>query len=148
MRFMKSVAIAAAVLIASHLPGGAAEFTFNEKVNQDMAKRLNMPVYFAVPASARASLPKTFKTTDKLIDFKHPDAKGNAADVGLRLIVAKRAGFGRRMAQSGLIQTGDILLTFRPEWGGGGTYPNIQMGVSHTGIAYVKDGVIHHEQPG
>jgi hypothetical protein len=120
----------------------AAEFTYNEKTNQDYAKRLDMPVYFAVPASARLSLPKTINTTDRLIAFKHPDAKGAAGDVGLRLIVAKRAGFGQRMAKSGLIQTGDIILTFRPEWGGGGAYPNIQMGVSHTGLAYLKDGAI------
>lgn len=120
----------------------AAEFTYNEKTNQDYAKRLDMPVYFAVPASARLSLPKTINTTDRLIAFKHPDAKGASGDVGLRLIVAKRAGFGQRMAKSGLIQTGDIILTFRPEWGGGGAYPNIQMGVSHTGLAYLKDGAI------
>jgi hypothetical protein len=143
MRFMRIATIAVAALIASQLTVDAAEFTYNEKVNQDMAKRLNMPVYFAVPASARATLPRSIKTTDRLIEFKHPDAKGNAADIGLRLIVAKRAGFGKRMAQSGLLQTGDILLTFRPEWGGGGTYPNIQMGISHTGIAYVKDGTVY-----
>ena len=47
------------------------------------------------------------------------------------------------MAKSGLIQTGDVILTFRPEWGGGGAYPNIQMGISHTSIAYIKDGAVH-----
>jgi hypothetical protein len=143
MHFMKTIVVAAAGLAASHLPLAAAEFTFNEKANQDMAKKLNIPVYFALPASARAALPRTFDTTDRLIDFKHPGAKGNSGDVGLRMIVAKRAGFAKRMAKSGLLQTGDILLTFRPEWGGAGTYPNIQMGISHTGIAYVKDGAVY-----
>ena len=143
MHFVKSIMIAAIGWIATLQPLSAAEFTFNEKVNQDIAKKLNIPVYFSVPSSARATLPRTFNTTDKLVEFKHPDAKGNAADIGLRLIVAKRSGFGARMAKSGLIQTGDILLTFRPEWGGGGTYPNLQMGVSHTGIAYVRNGVVY-----
>ncbi|MGD9805611.1 MAG: hypothetical protein AB7E81_01060 [Hyphomicrobiaceae bacterium] len=143
MRVVGAIAAVAMGLVVGS-PVVAGEFTFNEKTNQEMAKRLNIPVYFAVPASARATLPKTFNTTDRLIEFRHPDAKGAKGDLGLRLIVAKRAGFGRRMAQSGLLQTGDILLTFRPEWGGAGTYPNIQMGISHTGIAYVKNGTIHH----
>lgn len=143
MRFVQIVATAALGWVVGLSPLAAAEFTFNEKTNQEMAKRLNIPVYFAVPASARATIPKTFNTSDRLIEFKHPDAKNAKGDVGLRLIVANRSGFGRRMAQSGLLQTGDILLTFRPEWGGAGTYPNIQMGVSHTGIAYVKNGAIH-----
>lgn len=136
----RSAVVAGIVLGASPLV--AAEFTYNEKTNADIARRLDMPVYFALPASARLTLPKTINTTDRLIDFKHPDAKGASGNVGLRVIGAKRAGFGQRMAKSGLIQTGDIILTFRPEWGGGGAYPNVQMGVSHTGIAYVKDGVI------
>ena len=122
-----------------------AEFTFNEKVNQQMANKLKIPVYFAVPASARAPLPKDIKTTDRLIDFKHPDAISAQGDVGLRLVVAKRSGLAKRLGQSGLVQTGDILLTFRTEWGGAGAYPNIQMGISHTGIAYVgSDGVVRN----
>jgi hypothetical protein len=140
---LRATAVAAATGLAiTAAPLCAAEFTYNEKTNQTYAKRLDMPVYFAVPASARAKLPKSFNTTDRLIDFKHPDGKGASGDVGLRLIVAKRSGFGQRMAKSGLIQTGDIILTFRPEWGGGGAYPNIQMGISHTGLAYVKDGAV------
>ena len=73
-----------------------------------MARKLNIPVYFAVPASARGALPKTIDTTDRLVDFKHPDAK-NAGDVGLRLVVAKRAGMAQRLGKSGLVQTGDLL---------------------------------------
>lgn len=142
MHIAKLFLVAALSWAASHLPAGAAEFTFNEKVNQDLAKKLGMPVYFAVPESARAALPNSFDTSDRLVEFKHPDAAGNDAGVGLRLVIAKRAGFGKRMAKSGLLQTGDVLLTFRPEWGGGGTYPNIQMGVSHAGIAYVKNGEV------
>lgn len=122
----------------------AAEFKFDEKTNADLAKKLNIPVFFAVPARARATLPATFDTTDKLVDFKHPDAIGKDGDVGLRLIVAKRSGLSKRLAKSGLVQTGDLLLTFRSEWGGAGPYPNIQMGISHTGIAYVKDGGVYH----
>ena len=123
-------------------PAQAKDFTFDEKVNQEMARRLKIPVYFAVPNSARGALPKSIETSDRLIDFKHPDAK--RGDVGLRLVVAKRAGLAQRLGKSGLVQTGDLLLTFRAEWGGAGAYPNVQMGISHTGIAYIKDGVLHN----
>ncbi len=140
---LRAAAISAAGALALTISSlSAAEFTYSEKANDEIAKKLGMPVYFAVPASARVTLPKDISTADRLIDFKHPDGKGASGDVGLRVIVAKRAGFGQRMAKSGLIQTGDIILTFRPEWGGGGAYPNIQMGISHTGVAYYKDGAM------
>jgi hypothetical protein len=141
---LRRAAVAAvAALLVTATPLGAAEFKYNDKTNDEMARRLDMPVYLAVPASARLTLPKSINTTDRLIEFKHPDAKGQKGDIGLRLVVSKHSGFGARMAKSGLIQTGDIILTFRPEWGGGGAYPNIQMGISHTGLAYVKGGVAH-----
>jgi hypothetical protein len=124
-------------------PAQAKEFTYDAKANEQLAKKLKIPVFFAVPASARAPL-GNIDTPDKLVDFKHPDANGAQGDVGLRLVVGKRAGLAKRLGKSGLVQTGDILLTFRTEWGGAGAYPNIQMGVSHTGIAYLKDGIVHN----
>ncbi len=127
-------ACAAAALVASG--AGAAEFTYNEKTNADLAKKLKIPVYFAVPKSTWAKLPD-IKTTDKLVEFKHPDGMKAKGDVGLRLVVAKRSGLSARLGKSGLLQTGDIMLTFRSEWGGAGAYPNIQMGISHTGFAYI-----------
>jgi hypothetical protein len=141
----RAVVSAAAVAVAfAPVPGWANEFTYDAKVNERIAKKLNIPVFFGVPASARAELPKDIKTTDQLIDFKHPDGIGAEGDVGLRLVVAKRSGLAKRLAQSGLVQTGDLLLSFRTEWGGAGAYPNIQLGISHTGLAYVKDGVVHN----
>jgi hypothetical protein len=60
------------------------------------------------------------------------------------VVIGKRAGLAKRLGKSGLVQTGDIILSVRPEWGGAGAYPNVQMGVSHSGIAYIKDGVLHN----
>jgi hypothetical protein len=137
-----ALAVAGLGVAAGPLLGN--EFVFDQKVNEAMAARLAIPVYFAVPESARARLPRTIDTHDRLIDFRHPDALKTNAKVGLRLVVAKRDGLARRLAQSGLVQTGDILLTFRPEWGGVGAYPNVQMGISHTGVAYIKDGTVHN----
>jgi hypothetical protein len=139
MSLQSKAAAAITCLIASALSpysASAADFTFNEKTNADLAKKLKIPVYFAVPKSTWAKLPN-IKTTDKLVDFKHPDAMKAKGDVGLRLVVAKRSGLSARLGKSGLLQTGDIMLTFRSEWGGAGAYPNIQMGISHTGFAYI-----------
>lgn len=142
LAFVLSIAAAGSVLGAP--PAVSKDFTYDEKVNAEMARRLKIPVYFALPASARLALSKTVETSDRLIDFKHPDGKGAQGDVGLRLVVAKRAGMAARLGKSGLFQTGDLLLTFRSEWGGAGAYPNVQMGISHTGVAWIKDGVLHN----
>jgi hypothetical protein len=110
-----------AVLVVAGIlgcPGSsfAKDFTFSETANAQMARRLNIPVFFAVPPSAYATIPGIFDTTDRLIDFKHPAAQ-KATGHGLRLIVSIRAGLSPRLAKSGLVQTGNILLTFRPEGG-------------------------------
>ncbi len=148
MVMLRSVSAVLSLLLASSVacvsPAEAKEFTYDAKVNERMAKRIKIPVYFAIPASARISLPSNIDITDQLIDFKHPDAEGAQGDVGLRVVLAKRAGMAKRLAKSGLIQTGDILLTFRSEWGGGGPYPNIQMGISHTGVAFLKDDTVYN----
>jgi hypothetical protein len=144
LSLIPALILAAASLALAPSSAGAKQFTFDEKTNRQMARQLNIPVFFAVPDSARAPLPADITTPDRLIDFQHPDALKSNAKVGLRLIVAKRAGLARRLARSGLVQTGDILLTFRSEWGGVGPYPNVQMGISHTGIAYIRNGTVHN----
>src|SRR5262249_33473826 len=102
------------------LPAHRTGVTVDEKAHTQPARRLKIPVHFAVPASARVALPKSIDWPDRLLDFRHPDAKSASGDVGLRLVIAKRAGLARRLAQSGLIATGDLLLSVRPEWGGAG----------------------------
>jgi hypothetical protein len=141
---LASLVFVAASLTLGPVPADAKQFTFDDKTNKQMARLLNVPVFFTVPDSARAALPSEIDTPDRLIDFRHPDALKSNAKVGLRLIVARRAGLAKRLAQSGLVQTGDLLLSFRAEWGGVGAYPNVQMGISHTGLAYVKDGTVHN----
>jgi len=137
--------LALIVALAAAGPALAAkQFTFSEKANERLAKKLNIPVFFAVPASTWAPLPGPFNTADVLLDFKHPEAMKTGSDAGLRLVVTPRAGMAARLAKSGIFQTGDILLTFRAEWGGAGAYPNVQMGISHTGLAYIKDGKLRN----
>lgn len=132
---------AAATLLFSASHSFAAEFAMTETANKEWNKKLSIPVYFILPESSRVELPASIPTTDKLIDFKHPN--GNGSGNGLRIVATKRSGFAKRLAESGLIRTGDILLTMRPEWAGAGAYPNVQMGISHAGIAYVRNGAVH-----
>lgn len=145
-RLIPSASLVSAMALAlTALPAWAAkDFTFSEKANERLSKKLNIPIYFTLPASTRAPLPNAFNTTDVLVDFKHPDAIKTGSDAGLRLIVTPRSGMAARLAKSGLVQTGDLLLTFRSEWGGAGAYPNVQMGISHTGLAYIKDGKVRN----
>jgi hypothetical protein len=124
------VTLVTAALVVTTTPARSAEFTFDEKVNEEMARKLNIPVYFAVPASAHLDLPKSIDVPGRLIDFRHPAAKGAQGDIGLRLVVLKRTGLAKNLGKSGLVQTGDLMLTFRSEWGGAGPYPNIQMGIT------------------
>jgi hypothetical protein len=139
------LAVATALaLTAAPAIAAKKDFTFSEKANERLAKKLNIPIYFTVPSSTRAPLKGPFETTDVLVDFKHPDAIKSGSDAGLRLIVTPRSGMAARLAKSGLVETGDLLLTFRAEWGGAGAYPNVQMGISHTGLAYIKDGKVRN----
>jgi hypothetical protein len=144
-RFAKLLRLSCASAVVIFAPATQAkEFTYSEKANPRLAQKLNIPIYFALPKSTWATLPASFNTTDILLDWKHPDALATGSDAGLRLVVTPRSGMAARLAKSGIFQTGDLLLTFRSEWGGAGAYPNIQMGISHTGVAYIKDGKLRN----
>lgn len=41
------------------------------------------------------------------------------------------------LAATGLVQSGDILLSFRPEWDGTLAYAHMQLGISHAALAFV-----------
>lgn len=116
------------------------QFTESETANARFVKKLNIPAFFALPKSARGAIPEQISTTDTLVDFVHPAGGG----LGLRIIETARSGMGERLGKSGLFQTGDLILSFWPDWGGAGPYPSVQMGVSHVGIAYIQDGKLNN----
>lgn len=74
------------------------------------------------------------------------------ADVGLRMIavkqtdntraskVAARHDMASQLAKAGVLQDGDVALTFRPELAGTMAYPHIQMGSTHAGLVYTNNG--------
>jgi hypothetical protein len=73
-------------------------------------------------------------------------------DVGLRMIavrqadstraskVASRREMAEALAKAGVLQDGDVVLTFRPELAGTMAYPHIQMGSTHAGLVYTEGG--------
>lgn len=72
-------------------------------------------------------------------------------EVGLR-VIAVRQGVGvaarktarremaTKLAAAGVLKDGDIVLTFRPELADTMAYPHIQMGSTHAGLVYTKNG--------
>lgn len=117
-------------------------FVFDPVVNAKLAAKLNIPVFYALPESAYLPRLGEITPTDGLWEFRHPGAPGAANPAILRVYLTPHENVAQRLAASGLIQTGDVLLTFRPEWGFQGAYPNIQMGISHAGMALVENGVV------
>ncbi|MBB2754548.1 UNVERIFIED_ORG: hypothetical protein GGI57_005283 [Rhizobium aethiopicum] len=63
-------------------------------------------------------------------------------DLGFRVFHLKESVQGKKqasidLARSKLIQTGDILLSFRPLWDKTLAYAHMQLGVSHSAIAFI-----------
>ena len=114
----------------------------------DANKLLDVPFYFSVP--------KTAITTE--VDrraYSYPTVWNTSTEVkesGLRLIAIRQQGTGpaakkaarvdmaKQLAKAGVLQDGDIALTFRPELQGTLAYPHIQMGSTHASLVYTKNG--------
>lgn len=65
-----------------------------------------------------------------------------AAGSGFRVIHLRKSVRATKqaavdLANSGLVKTGDILLSFRPLWDNTLAYAHMQLGVSHSGMAYI-----------
>jgi hypothetical protein len=114
----------------------------------DATKLLDVPFYFSVP--------KTAITTEvNRRSYSYPTVWNPSTEVkesGLRVIAIKQAGtspsakraarqdMAKQLANAGVLQDGDIALTFRPELAGTLAYPHIQMGATHASLVYTKDG--------
>jgi hypothetical protein len=117
----------------------------------DPNRLLDVPFYFSVPKDA-------VTTTLDRSKYPYPTLWNNstaASDVGLRIIAvqqgtgvsgkkAARREMSQKLAQAGVLQDGDVVLTFRPELAGSMAYPHIQMGSTHAGLVYVENGVAYN----
>jgi hypothetical protein len=114
----------------------------------DENKLLDVPFYFSVP--------KTAITTEvNRRGYSYPTVWNPSTEVkesGLRVIAVKQNGTGpaakkaarvdmaKQLAKAGVLQDGDIALTFRPELAGTLAYPHIQMGATHASLVYTQNG--------
>ncbi|MBS2012259.1 MAG: hypothetical protein JST00_05205 [Deltaproteobacteria bacterium] len=120
----------------------------NVKVSADANRLLDVPFYFGVPKSA-------VTTEINRRAYSYPtvwQSSVEVKDVGLRMIAVKQAGttppakkaarldMAKQLAKAGVLQDGDIALSFRPELGGTMAYPHIQMGSTHASLVYTKNG--------
>lgn len=113
----------------------------------DPSRLFDAPFYFSVPKSV-VSVPLN------RAGYSYPtlwNKSTEADDVGLRVIAIQqgvgveahktaRRDMARQLARSGVLQDGDLVLTFRPELAGTMPYPHIQMGATHAGLVYTSGG--------
>lgn len=125
-------------------------------VGQPSNIKLDIPYFFQVPRTAFEPLPEEVlrnKSPLLLVDQVNLRlAEGQTVTsatlptlerrVGLRWLVVPQAtdSAGRyrsatALGSSGMIQTGDVILSFRPEWYETLPYSHLQLGVSHAGLA-------------
>ncbi len=114
---------------------------------------MKIPFYFSVPRTSILPLPSELATTPVkgvspviVYDYLQMNNKRlaeNPNSLGLRLLTVKgtddRTKSSRALGASGLIQTGDVLLSFRREWFGTLRYAQLQLGISHAGVAYIDE---------
>lgn len=116
--------------------------------SEDASKLLDLPFYFSVPKGA-------VNTEINRRAYSYPTVWNESKEVknaGLRMIAIRQAGtspaqkraarldMSEQLARAGVLQDGDVALTFRPELAGTMAYPHIQMGITHASLVYTKGG--------
>lgn len=96
-------------------------------------RALQVSEYMMAPVSSWVDLPANENITFEL---------NSAQDLGFRAIHLKASTKSTKqaaidLAATGAIKSGDILLSFRPEWDGTLAYAHMQLGVSHAAMAFV-----------
>ena len=120
----------------------------------------NLPFYFAIPQSAWLEIDSDIKLTKipvkgfqnspvglraAVYDDPYPLENGHVKKTTKQATQSKRdyrAKITRKLHQQGLLQSGDIILSFRSDWLGTAPYPHVQMGVSHAGIIFESEGKV------
>ena len=116
--------------------------------SQAADRLLDMPFYFSVPKSSI-----TTPLNRRLYSYPtvwNPSTE--VSDAGLRVIVINQGGqepakkkvarvdMAKQLARAGVLEDGDIALSFRPNLAGTMAYPHVQMGVTHASLVYTQNG--------
>lgn len=96
-------------------------------------RSLRVSEYMLAPVSTWATVPESRLVTEEATP---------AGDLGFRVIHLKASTKASKqaavdLATSGLVQSGDIFLSFRPEWDKTLAYAHMQLGISHAALAFV-----------
>jgi hypothetical protein len=108
----------------------------------------DLPYFYQVPPELfSADIP--LSDAAPFFDFRHALSRTGAENaLGLRLYLmppeASPHRVSRHLGQSGLVKTGDILLSFRQGTSGQGEYQHLQLGLTHTGFALVREGALYN----
>ncbi len=109
---------------------------------------IDVPFYFSVPK-------ESISTPLNRPQYPYPTVWNPSSEVsesGLRLIVINQGGqepakkkvarvdMAKRLARAGVLEDGDIALSFRPNLAGTMAYPHVQMGVTHASLVYTQNG--------
>ena len=140
---------------ALSMPAMALQKTFETKETNPerynvLKSKIQIPPFFALPRSATNvnNVPNTYEFSDatgsdELFYLEHPKSTNSSNPIGLRLYIAERTpDVARRLARSGFVKDGDVIVSFRPDWGTSGPYTQAQMGQTHAGLAYIENGVV------
>ncbi len=100
-----------------------------------------------VPGGIVRGVPGSPENPVVVFDYVNSDPQSfRDREVGLRLLGAldqNRRAAAKALAESGMIQDGDIILSYRPNWYGTIRYGSVQLGVSHSGFLYIdSDGLL------
>ncbi len=118
------------------------------KTSSSADRLIDVPFYFSVPKEA-------ITTPLNRPQYPYPTVWNPSSEVenaGLRLVVINQGGqdpakkkaaridMAKRLAHAGVLEDGDIALSFRPELAGTMAYPHVQMGVTHASLVYTQNG--------
>jgi hypothetical protein len=112
---------------------------------------IDTPFYFSVPKDSLSG--PLNRRGYSYPTLWNPASEGSLEDVGLRVIAVPEGGphgsaarknalrqMSRELASAGVLQDGDVVLSFRPELAESMAYPHIQMGSTHAGLAFTRNG--------
>lgn len=143
--FLLGTLVASTALVAGCSSEGASDDESNDAVvgGPTATAVVDVPFYFGVPKSSMNRM-----TADMRKKHSFPTAwnpSNNNAEVGLRVIAVENSPAGRgkmakELATAGIIQTGDVILSFRPNLAETIPYAHIQMGTTHAGLANTASG--------
>jgi hypothetical protein len=130
--YLLTLAIASTISVSALAQNLALSPVVRSKI---LGQAKELPVFFTTTEDGMLDLSRLQE--DQMINFEHPLSEKSPVKAGLRFMPVSRRNLQKTLAP--ILQEGDIVLSFRSEWAGGGAYPSVQMGISHAGVIY-KEG--------